>query len=151
MKPRKRTYYSEMSRKAKNICTRSLSKAVVFRRSLTLIRPTYIKSKEKMTDRTLSRSIMKQLTNENRMKTDITSCSASSSTRKSFRWVSVITSGDQLISAEDFNQIIRRKRPEVLVAIFEELHRRNVLEKTMSSRSEAEVASILRFLGRQRF
>jgi len=43
---------------------------------------------------------------------------------------------------------IRRKRPEVLVAIFEELHRRNVLTKTMSSRSEAEVAAILRFLGR---
>ena len=48
-------------------------------------------------------------------------------------------------------KLLRRKRPEVLVAIFEELHRRNVLTKTMSSRSEAEVAAILRFLGRNCF
>lgn len=43
---------------------------------------------------------------------------------------------------------IRRKRPEVLVAVLQELIRRRVIERTLVGRKESEVCSLLRFLGR---
>ena len=42
----------------------------------------------------------------------------------------------------------RRKRPEVLVAVLQELIRRKVIERTLIGRKESEVCSLLRFMMR---
>jgi len=43
---------------------------------------------------------------------------------------------------------IRRKRPEVLVAVLQELIRRKCIDKVLTGRKETEVCSLLRFIGR---
>ena len=46
------------------------------------------------------------------------------------------------------NDVFRRKRPEVLVAVLQELIRRKCIDKVLVGRKETEVCSLLRFIGR---
>ena len=47
-----------------------------------------------------------------------------------------------------FETLFRRKRPEVLVAVLQELIRRKCIDKVLTGRKETEVCSLLRFIGR---